>query len=90
MTSGAPFVDTGTATLDFDQIVAESILLAKLVGLFVAVALVPLTLVFFFGGRSGLGLLFTLLAHFVLAIGTGVVLVYVVARGITLAGDASR
>ncbi|MCU4802635.1 hypothetical protein OB920_19940 [Halobacteria archaeon HArc-gm2] len=87
MSSDVPFVDPGTATLDFDQIMVESILLAKLIGLFVAIALVPLTVVFFFGGRSGLGLLFTLLAQFILATGSGVVLVYVVARGISLAGD---
>jgi len=87
MVSTVPFVDPGTATLDFDQIVAESILLAKLVGFFVAIALVPLTVVFFVGGRSGVGLLFTLLAQFILAVGSGIVLIYVVARGITLAGD---
>lgn len=87
MTSDVPFVDPGTATLDFDQILFESIPLAKLIGLFVAIAFVPLTIVFFFGGGSGIGLLFMLLSQFILAIGSGIVLVYVVARGITLAAD---
>jgi len=87
MTSEVPFVDTETATLDFAQIMVESLPLAKLIGLFVAIALVPFTVVFFFGGRSGLGLLFALLGQFILAIGSGITLIYVVARGISLADD---
>lgn len=84
MSSSTPFVDP-TGTLDADQILAEAIPLAKLVGLVVGVALVPFAVVFLLGLRSGIGLLFTLVGQFVLAVGSGIVLMYVVARGVQLA-----
>lgn len=87
MPSSRPFVDSGTGTLDTGQIFAEAVPLAKLVGVVVAVALVPFAFVLAVGGHSPLGLLFTFVAQFVLAVGSGVVLVYVVARGVALAGD---
>ena len=52
--------------------------------LFGALALVPFVLSLFAGG-SPLSILFIIIAQFVLAIGTGLVLIYVVARGIQLA-----
>lgn len=85
MPSSPPFVDPSTATLDFYQIARESILLAKLVGLFVAIALAPMTVAFVLGGNSGFGALFALLAQFILAVGSGVVLIYAVSRGVTFA-----
>lgn len=84
MPSSPPFVDSETGELNTSRIVAEAIPLAKLVGLVAAVALVPL-LPLLLGIRSGIGLVFTLAGQFVLAVGSGVVLTYVVARGIQLA-----
>jgi hypothetical protein len=83
-----PFVDPVTGTLDTDQILTEAVPLGKLVGLFVAVAFVPLTLAFLLGGGL-VGALFALAAQFVLAVGAGVVLLYVVIRGIHLAEEST-
>ncbi|MFC6865124.1 hypothetical protein ACFQGE_16875 [Halomicroarcula sp. GCM10025817] len=85
MPSSRPFVDPATGSLDEQQILVEAVPLAKLIGLFVAISLVPFALVFFVLGDSALGVLVGLLGQFVLAVGAGVVLVYAVARGTQLA-----
>ena len=84
MSDGPPFIDPDDATLDTAQIRREVYPLAGLVALFGALALVPFVLALFADG-SPLSTLFTIVAQFVLAIGTGLVLIYVVARGIQLA-----
>lgn len=58
MPPAPPFVDRGTGTIDATQILAEAIPLAKLIGLFVAIALVPFAMAFLLGGRSIVGVLF--------------------------------
>lgn len=84
MASDPPFVDPD-GTLDLRQLWAEAIPLAALVMLIGGLALIPFLFVIAFAGSSPLGMLFTLLSQFVLAVGTGVVLLYVVARGMQLA-----
>jgi hypothetical protein len=84
MSNGPPFVDPDTGALDTAQIRTEAYPLAGLVMLFGALALVPFVLSLF-AGESPLSILFTIVAQFVLAIGTGLVLIYVVARGTQLA-----
>ena len=86
MPPSTPFVDRSTGTLKTEQIIVEAIPLVKLIGLFVGLALVPLVIVFVFAGNSALGALFMLVAQFILAVGTGIVLLYVIARGMQL-GD---
>ncbi|MBV0901993.1 hypothetical protein [Haloarcula salina] len=81
----SPFVDPATGDLNVAQILSESRPLAKLIGAFVAVALVPYALVYLALGSSPLGAVLALLGQFVLAVGTGIVLMYVVARGRHLA-----
>lgn len=81
-----PFIDQNTGSLDYDQIRAEAFPLAGLIALFAGLALVPFIAVFLFAGNSPLGFLFTIAAQFILAIGAGVVLMYVIARAIQLAG----
>lgn len=76
------FLD-GEGGLDIDQIVAESIPIAYLIAAFGAVALVPFLLGFLLGPGS-VGLLFVVLGQFVLAVGTAVVLLYVVTRALQL------
>jgi len=83
-TPSTPFVDTD-GTIDTDQVLAEAVPLARLIGLFVAVALVPFALVFLALGNSILGTVLVVAAQFVLAVGTGIVLMYVIARGTQLA-----
>lgn len=85
MSPSTPFVDRETGTLDTTQILVESFLLAKLIGFFVALALVPFGLVFLALGNSALGALFVVAGQFVLAVGAGVVLIYVVVRAMQLA-----
>lgn len=87
MPSAKPFIDPTTGDPDTDQILSEAIPLAKLIGVFLAVAIVPLGLAFIAFGHSVLGAILTLVAQFVLAVGTGVVLMYAVARGIQLSGE---
>ncbi|WP_123534341.1 hypothetical protein [Halosimplex salinum] len=84
MPSTRPFVDPTTGELDTGQILSEAVPLAKLVVLFVGIALVPFGLVFLALGNSAVGAILALLGQFVLAVGAGVVLLYVVARGIQL------
>jgi hypothetical protein len=86
MSDTPPFIDPETGALDTDQIRAEALPLTGLIALFAGLALVPFLVVFLFAGNSALGVFFTILAQFILAIGTGIVLMYVVARGIQLAG----
>lgn len=85
MAPSAPFVDRDAQTLDLDRIVDEAYPLAGLVLLFGMLALVPLGIAFAIGLSSVVGVVLTIVAQFVLAVGTGVVLLYVVARGIQLA-----
>ena len=84
--SSSPFVDRHEGTVKVGQLLAEAIPLAKLVGVVVAAALVPFGLrLLVTSSFSPLGILLTLAAQFVLAVGGGLVLMYVVARGIHLA-----
>lgn len=86
MPSDTPFVDRADGTLDTDQILVEAIPLAKLIGLFALVGFVPLAIAFLLE-PGGLAIPFAALAQFVFAVGAGVTLMYVVARGIALAGE---
>lgn len=83
MSRTLPFVDLDGGRLDYDQIRAEATPLAALVALVGGIALVPFLLAIVAGG--GLRVLFTIVSQFVLAVGGGIVLMYVVARGIQLA-----
>lgn len=86
MPSSPPFVDPATNELDTDQILSEALPLGKLIGLFLIISLGPFALVFFALGNSGFGAVLVLIGQFILAIGTGIVLIYSIARGIQLAG----
>lgn len=86
MSPSRPFIEPDSGGLDTDQILTEAYPLAGLVLLFAGLALVPFLVALLFGG-SFLSGLFTVLAQLVLAIGGGIVLMYVVARGVQLSGD---
>lgn len=87
MSPSNPFIDRETGQIDTDRVLVEAIPIAKLIGLFVAIALVPLLVVFVLVGNSAIGMLFTLVAQFVLAVGAGVVLLYIITRAIRLANE---
>ncbi|MEF8829824.1 MAG: hypothetical protein V5A49_12365 [Haloarcula sp.] len=86
MQDTAPFIDPVSRELDLRQIFRESVPLLAFVVLFGGLALLPFLVVLLVAGNSLLGLLLTLLSQLILAVGTGVVLIYVVARGIQLSG----
>jgi len=85
MSPSSPFVARENGSLDFEQIRAEALPLAGLIMLFAGLALVPFFLAAPVGVGGTLGRLFTLVAQLVAAVGTGIVLIYVVARGVQLA-----
>lgn len=87
MSPSTPFVDGESGALDTEQMLAEAVPLAKLVGLVVAVALVPFAFAFLVGSHGGVGVVLALAGQFVLAVGSGLVLMYVVARAVQLADD---
>lgn len=85
MSPPSVFIDRESRTLDTDQIKEEAYPLAGLIMLFGGLALIPFLLALFFANTSALGVFFTVIAQFVLAIGTGLVLMYIIARAIQLA-----
>jgi hypothetical protein len=81
MPSKTPFVDRESDTLNIARILAEAFPLARLIGLFVAVSLLPFVVgVVAFGANSLVGSAFVLVGQFVLAVGAGIVLLYILVR----------
>ncbi|EMA30710.1 hypothetical protein [Haloarcula japonica] len=87
MSPPRPFIDPATDEIDTTQILSEAVPLAKLIGVFVAGSLPLYAIVLFGAENSALGAVLALLGNFILAVGAGVVLMYVIARGIRLAGE---
>lgn len=85
--SSPPFIDPDSGELDLGQIRREAFPLAGLIVLFGGAALLVFLLVLLVSGNSLLGGVLTVLSQFIIAVGTGIVLMYVVARGIQLAGE---
>jgi hypothetical protein len=83
MTTKPPFTDPETGSLDYDRVVTEAVPIAKLVALFAVVALVPFALSVFPGGTT----IAVLLSQFVLAVGTGVTLLYVIVRAMQISEE---
>lgn len=83
--SSPPFIDPDSGELDLDQIRAEVFPLAGLILLFGGLALLAFLVMLLVAGNSLLAGFLTVLSQFVLAVGTGIVLIYVIARGIQLA-----
>jgi hypothetical protein len=82
------FVDSETGELDTEPILYEAIPIAKLIALVVTVALVPLAVGFVVSGILGLHwqlALSNVLLPFVLAVGAGVALFYVITRVLQIA-----
>ncbi|WP_211250822.1 hypothetical protein [Haladaptatus cibarius] len=89
--SSRPFFTFSPDELDTAQILNEALPLAKLIGAVGVAALIPMLLQFFlievFGLVPVFGLLFTLATQFILAVGTGIVLIYVIVRANQLADE---
>lgn len=86
MSAFKPFFASSSGELDTNRILYEAIPLAKLIGAVGSVALVPLFLRAILE-ETAFGLLLTLAAQFVLAVGGSVVLVYVVVRANQIAEE---
>jgi len=87
MPSSRPFIDPATGDINTAQMISEAVPLGKLIGVFVAGSLPLYALAFFGAENSALGELLALLGDFIIAVGAGVVLIYVIARGIRLASE---
>jgi membrane protein implicated in regulation of membrane protease activity len=87
MPSETPFVDPLTNELDAVQLLREAVALGKLVAIVALAALVPFLFVVLFGAGSAFGTVFLFATQFVLAVGSGLVLMYVVARAHELVDD---
>ncbi|MFC7140634.1 hypothetical protein ACFQMA_12465 [Halosimplex aquaticum] len=61
MPSAKPFLDPATGDPDTGRILSEAVPLAKLIGVFVAVSLVPFGFAFLAFGHSVLGVILTLI-----------------------------
>jgi hypothetical protein len=85
--SSPPFIDQASGELDLDQIRAEVFPVAALIVLFGGLALLVFLIMLLIGGNSLLAGLLTVVSQFILAVGTGIVLMYVIARGIQLADE---
>lgn len=85
MSPTGPFIDPDTGGLDTSQIQAEAYPLVGLILLFGALALFPFIFTLLFFGNSFIGFLFTLVTQLILAIGAGIILIYIIARAIQLA-----
>jgi hypothetical protein len=91
MPSERPFFTAPEEELDTTQILSEALPLAKLVAAVGVVAFIPIllqtTLFEILGLVSLFELPFTLLTQLILAVGTGIVLLYVIVRANQLADE---
>ena len=87
MASFPPFVDQETGRIDRTQVLTEAIPLAELIGLVVAIALIPFAFVVLLGGHSGFSVILTLVTQFILAVGSGIVLIYCITRAIQITSE---
>lgn len=84
MPSSTPFIDRSSGTLDTAQLLREAIPVAKLIGLVTVVALIPFVIAV---TLDIFPRLFTILTQFVIAVGTSLVLMYIITRGVQLAEE---
>lgn len=90
MPSNRPFVTSRSGALDAEQLIDEAVPLGKLVAFVGLVAVIPLLLQFLLveilglaaGFGSVLQVIFSLMTQFLLAVGTGLVFMYVIARAL--------
>ncbi|QSG15968.1 hypothetical protein [Halapricum desulfuricans] len=90
MSSSPPFVDMDTGTFDFEQIWREAYPILGLVLLFGVLGLLPFyvgaSFTVSYGVGSLIGSVLTWLGQLILAVGSGIVLMYVIVRAIQLSG----
>ena len=87
MADSPPFVNRETGELQLRQIWTEAVPIVGLIVLFGALALLPYLVVIVIFESSSISLLFMLFTQLVLAVGAAIVLMYVIARAMQLAGE---
>lgn len=87
MSSPSLFIDRETGKIDTDQLLAEAIPLTKLVVLFGFLAFIPLQIASALNLGLSIGLILTVAAQVILAIGAGLILLYIITRAIHLADE---
>jgi len=85
MSGSPPFVNREENELDLRRIWEEALPIVGLIVLFAAAAALPYVLVMVVFQDRFAGLVFTLFAQLVVAVGTAIVLMYVIARAIQIA-----
>lgn len=85
--SSPPFIDQESGELDLGQIRAEVFPLAALIVVFGGLALLVFLIMLLIGRNSLVAGVLTVVSQLILAVGTGIVLMYVIARGIQLAEE---
>ncbi|MFQ3294201.1 MAG: hypothetical protein ACI8VE_001270 [Natrialbaceae archaeon] len=84
MSPSRPFFASPSGELNTEQLIDEALPLARLIGAIGVVALIPILLQFFLleiiGLLPQLGILLSVAVQFILAVGTGIVLMYVIIR----------
>ncbi len=84
MSPSRPFFEPDSSELDTVQIIKEAVPLTKLIGAVILIALVPLLFRVVFSGllglTTGLGFLYMLASQFIIAVGSGIVLIYIIVR----------
>lgn len=83
MSHSKPFVEPD-GSIDRSQVLEEAQALASLVGLVVVAAIVSFLLTLIGAAIPGLGMVFMALGYVIVAIGSGIVLMYIIARGMQL------
>ncbi|WP_348612523.1 hypothetical protein [Halobaculum rarum] len=81
------FFEQETGKLDTTQLLDEATPIAKLIGLFAIIALIPFAIAFVFLRSSLIGMPLVVLAQFILAVGVATVLMYVINRAIQLSNE---
>jgi len=88
MSPSPPFVDMDTGTFDFEQIWQEAYPILGLVLLFGVLGLLPFyvgaSFTVSYGPASLIGSVLTWLGQLILAVGSGIVLMYIIVRAIQL------
>ncbi len=78
MSPSGPFFDSSSGELDTEQVLYEARPLAELIGAIGVVALIPALFQFLLSGIFAF--MFAIVTQFVLAVGAGLVLMYVITR----------
>ena len=81
MSSSTLFIDSTSGTLDTDQLIREAIPLGKLIGSLGLIALIPFAIASTTRIFQGM---FILLTQFLLAVGSALVLLYIITRAIQM------